>query len=388
MARAVVIGAGVGGLAAAIALQRRGWDVTVCERAPGLENVGAGIAIAPNALRALDTMDLGEQVRTRAALQGDAGLARPDGRWISRTSAEFATRRFGDPTLLLHRAALVELLRAALVPGTLRLGTAVSAVEPDTGRVTLAPGDAPAAGGALPAGELGADLVVAADGIHSATRRAIFPDHPAPVYSGVTSWRVVVPPPARSPVATSETWGRGVVFGVGSMTDGRVYCYATAVRPPGQRAADEKAELIRLFGAWHDPIPQLLASVTDVLRTDIHCLDRALPRLHAGRVALLGDAAHAMTPNLGQGACQAIEDAVVLAHLAGQPDGLARYTAERLPRTTRVARQSRRIGRMTQVSGPVATLLRDNAMWLAGRLGPGVVIRQVDPVLSWRPPLR
>lgn len=377
MARAVVIGAGVGGLSAAIALQHRGWDVTVCERSPALEPVGAGISIQPNALKALDTIGLGAQVRNRAALQGDAGIVRPDGRWLSRTSAELATRRFGDPTVLLHRATLIDLLRTALAPGTLRLGAAVDTVDPDTGRVSL------------PDGELTADLVVAADGINSATRRLLFPAHPGPVYSGVTSWRIVVPPPASTggrPVPPAETWGRGLVFGLGSMEDGQVYCYATAARPPGERSTDEKAELVRRFGAWHAPIPELLAAVTDVLRTDIWYLAEPLPRYHAGRVALLGDAAHAMAPNLGQGGCQAIEDAVVLAHVAGQPDGLARYSAERLPRTTAVARQSRRIAGLAQVSNPVGVFLRDTAMRLAGRLGPDVVIRQVEPVLSWRPP--
>lgn len=402
MARAVVIGAGVGGLAAGIALQRRGWDVTVLERATALEAVGAGLALAPNALRALDVLGLGEQVRRQSALQGDAGIVRPDGRWISRTSAEAAAARYGDPTVVLHRAALVDLLAGALKPGTLRLGVEATGVNPDTAPAGTAPAEAAPAGAApagaawagrrlggaavgTPDGELPADLVVAADGINSPVRRALFPAHPGPAYAGVTSWRMVVPASAR-PVRSAETWGRGRVFGVTVLGDGRIYCYATAPAAAGGRAADERAELLRLFGGWHNPIPQLIAAADRVLRTDIRCLDVPLHSLHVGRVALLGDAAHAMTPNLGQGGCQAVEDAVVLAAYADQPDGLARYTQQRLPRTSAVAAASRRIGRLTTLSNPAAVLVRDSAMALAGRLGPNLVLRQMDPVLGWRPP--
>jgi 2-polyprenyl-6-methoxyphenol hydroxylase-like FAD-dependent oxidoreductase len=374
MARAVVVGAGVGGLAAGVALQRRGWDVSVLERAGALEAVGAGLALAPNALKALDVLGVGDRVRSQSTLQGEAGIVRPDGRWISRTTADVAVARYGDPTVVLHRAALVELLAGALAPGTLRLGADVTAVQAATGTVHTA------AHGALTA-----DVVVAADGINSPVRRALFPHHPAPVYAGVTSWRMVVPAPAQ-PVVPVETWGRGRVFGVTVLGDGRVYCYATAPAPAGARAADEKAELVRLFGAWHAPVPQLIASADQVLRTDIRYLGTALPTFHCGRVVLLGDAAHAMTPNLGQGGCQALEDAVVLAAYAALPDGLARYSAERVPRTAAVAAASRRIGRLTMVSNPAAVLLRDAALQLAGRLGPNLVLKQMDPVLGWRPP--
>jgi 2-polyprenyl-6-methoxyphenol hydroxylase-like FAD-dependent oxidoreductase len=144
--------------------------------------------------------------------------------------------------------------------------------------------------------------------------------------------------------------------------------------------------MLRVFGRRPAPIPQLIEAADGVVRTDVRCLDRPLNRFHEGRVALLGDAAHAMTPNLGQGACQAIEDAVVLATYADRAGGLARYSAVRVPRTTEVAAASRRIGRLTQISNPVAVWARDAAMRLAGRLGPNLVLRQMDPILSWRPP--
>ncbi len=370
MAQAIVIGGGIGGLAAGVALQRRGWDVTVLERAAKLEPVGAGLAVAPNALRTLDALGVGGRLRELAALQGAAGIRRPDGRWITRTDAGKAAARYGEPAIAVHRATLVEVLSAGLAPGTLRLGLPAEDVDPRTGRVDTADGP------------LTADLVVAADGLHSPVRAKLFPDHPGPVYTGVTSWRIVVPAWPRK-LDIAETWGAGKVFGVTELGDGRVYCYATAPAAPGGQAPDERAEMLRRFAGWHEPIPSLIAAAESVTRTDIRCLEQPLPRFHSGRVALLGDAAHAMTPNLGQGACQAIEDAAVLAAYA---DDLGRYTRERLGRTSEVARASRRVSRLAGLDNPVAEWLRNTGMGLAGRLGPDMILRQMDPVMGWRPP--
>ncbi|MEU7942322.1 FAD-dependent monooxygenase [Microbispora bryophytorum] len=384
MAHAVVVGAGIGGLTAALALAHKGWEVTVLERAASVEPVGAGLAVAPNALRALDVIGAGDDVRKLSAIQGRGGVRLPDGRWLARTTAEDAAARYGDPIVLLTRAALVGILAGRLPQGALRVNSRVESVDPATGRVTVA--------GATETIE--ADLVVAADGIRSRTRSALFPGHPAPVYTGVTSWRAIVPLPgvtgASETVPASETWGRGLVFGVMPLAGGQVYCYATAAVPAGLRAADERDELLRLFGRWHDPIPALLdaADPAAVLRHDIHSLDTPLPAFHAGRVALLGDAAHPMTPNLGQGACQAMEDAVVLAERVSPGDlaaGLGVYSRERLARTTPIVRRSRSIGRLTRWRNPLAVALRDGAMRAAGRLGPDVASRQGDRVFAWSP---
>ncbi|WP_432865918.1 FAD-dependent monooxygenase [Microbispora rosea] len=390
MAHAVVVGAGIGGLTAALALAHKGWEVTVLERAASIEPVGAGLAVAPNALRALDVIGAGDEVRKLSAIQGRGGIRLPDGRWLARTTAEDAAARYGDPIVLLTRAALVGILAGRLPQGALRVNSRVESVDPATGRVAVRG----------TAETIEADLVVAADGIRSRTRSALFPGHPEPVYAGVTSWRAIVPPAgetgasetvfASETVLASETWGRGLIFGVMPLAGGQVYCYATAAVPPGLRAADERDELLRLFGRWHDPIPALLdaADPAAVLRHDIHSLDTPLPAFHAGRVALLGDAAHPMTPNLGQGACQAMEDAVVLADRVSPGDpatGLAVYSRERLARTTPIVRRSRSIGRLTRWRNPLAVALRDGAMRAVGRLGPDVASRQGDRVFAWSP---
>ncbi|MER6947224.1 FAD-dependent monooxygenase [Nonomuraea sp. NPDC000554] len=375
MRKAVVIGGGIGGLTAGIALGREGWDVTVLERAERLEAVGSGLAIAANALKALDTLDLGDRVRELSRLQGKLGIRRPDGRWLVHTTEDHAQARYGDSIVIMLRATLLDTLAQALGPARLRLGTTVTGVDPATGVVRTGSGD------------LEADLVVAADGIHSATRAALFPERPSPAYSGVTAWRGLVPWPGPA-VRSQESWGRGQVFGVHQLADDVVYFYATDVLPAGAALGDEREELLRRFGDWHDPIPELLRASESgrILRNDVYYVDTPLPAFHRGRVALLGDAAHPMTPNLGQGACQAIEDAVVLAHLAG--GDLAAYTQARLERTSKVVRRGMSICRATKIRNPVAVRLRDFGMAMAGRLSSDLMLRSMDEILSWRPPVR
>jgi 2-polyprenyl-6-methoxyphenol hydroxylase-like FAD-dependent oxidoreductase len=381
----VVIGTGIGGLAAAAGLCAAGWEVTACERAASVEPIGAGLALAPNGLRALDALGAGDMLRKLAVPQ-EPGIRRGDGRWLARsTSGRMISDRFGDPVILLPRAAVMDALTARVPDGVLSLATEVTSVEPG--------GEAAAARVATTAGELEVDLVVAADGIGSATRAALFPGHPGLRYAGITAWRLLTGPVA-GPIPMAESWGRGTVFGVMPLADGRVYCYATAPADPGARSGDELAELVRRFGTWHEPIPRLLAAAGpgDVLRHDIAELAAPLPSFHHGRAALVGDAAHPMTPNLGQGACQALEDAVVISRLAAtaDPDAvttmLASYTAARLARTTDVVRWSRRASVMSTWSGPAAVGFRDTVTWLTGRLAESVALRALAPVYGWQPP--
>jgi 2-polyprenyl-6-methoxyphenol hydroxylase-like FAD-dependent oxidoreductase len=381
--RAVVIGAGIGGLAAAAGLHQNGWEVTVCERAAALEPVGAGLAVAPNGLRALDTFGAGAAIRALAIPQVP-GVRRRNGRWLMRGSEQTVAARFGDPVVLVTRAALADALLARVPGDVLALSTPVTLVEPGGG------GPARVATGA---GELEADLVVAADGIRSAARTLLFPGLPGLRYAGFTTWRLLADP-VSGPVPMAESWGQATVFGVMPLAGGTVYCYAAAAAPPGARDDDELAALVRRFARWHDPIPRLLAATAPerVLRHDVEELARPLPAFHRGRVALLGDAAHPMTPNLGQGACQALEDAAVIARLAAGagahavPRLLAEYTRARLPRTTDIVRRSRQVAAMTMWSSRPATLARDAMTLAAGKLPPGIMVRSLEPVFDWRPP--
>ncbi|WP_404867613.1 FAD-dependent oxidoreductase [Kitasatospora griseola] len=386
---AIVIGGGIGGLAAALALHRRGVQVTVHERAASLEPVGAGLALAPNALRALDVLGVGGRLRGLAVRHPAVGLRRPSGRWLARTDTEAVQRHFGDPVLAVARAELIAALVDALPPGTVRTDSPAALHDP---------GDAHAPARVdTPDGRCEASLVVAADGIRSATRARLFPHHPGPRYSGFTTWRTVVDHPEHPPAAVGEIWGRGALAGIVPLAAGRVYVYGAALAPAGQRAADgdEHAEMLRRYRSWCAPLPELLrgADAARVLRNDVWALTDPLPTFHRGRVALLGDAAHAMSPFQGQGACQAVEDAVVLAaalpapHESSDPSAaLDAYSAARLPRTSRIVAGSHTVGRLVAVRSRPVALLRDGVLALAGRLPTRVLLDRSAPIYTWQPP--
>ncbi|MFI7343034.1 FAD-dependent oxidoreductase [Streptomyces sp. NPDC050085] len=384
--RAVVVGGGIGGLTAALALQLRGWRVTVLERARELKPVGAGISLAPNAQRALDVVGLGDEIRSLAAWEGDGGLLTPRGRWLSRANPRLATERFGDSLVLLHRATLVDLLAGRLVGDVVRTASDARLTDPGDPSDPARPARV-----TTPEGELEAELVVGADGIRSAVRGALFPEHPGTAYSGFTTWRVLVPPLDR-PFTQHETWGPGHLWGTHPFADGTIYAYAAAMTPAGGRApdGDEKAELLRRYGSWHDPIPAILDAVRpgQVLRHDVHHIAEPLPAFHRGRVALLGDAAHAMAPTLGQGGNQAVEDAIVLAHHAAPdaPLDLAGYTGVRQPRTTMVARRAMAVSRMNMLGNRPGIALRNTAIRAVGLLGPALLLRGMDGIADWHPP--
>lgn len=379
--RAVVVGGGIGGLAAARGLQLAGWTVRVFERAAALEPLGAGISLWPNAVRALG--DLG--VRLQAGPDGAAtggGILSRGGRRLARTRPERFPGRYGAPLLAVHRAELQEALLAALAPSTVVTGRPVLEVE----------GGSDAARVRHSGGEERAELVVLADGLHSAHRPLVAGPGPRPRYAGYTAWRAVAPAGAvlAGPDGATESWGRGERFGVVPLTDGRVYWFATANAPESDRAAGgERAEVLRRFSGWHAPIPDVVRATApgDVLRHDVYDL-RPHPRSYVnGRLVLLGDAAHAMSPNLGQGACQAIEDAATLRLLVpagGDVEtGLAAYDRLRRPRARRIAGRSAQLGRIAQLEGRVTSAVRDlSVRWLPDAL----TERQLDDVLRWSPP--
>ncbi|CAM5659110.1 Monooxygenase OS=Streptomyces aurantiogriseus OX=66870 GN=GCM10010251_49740 PE=4 SV=1 [Streptomyces aurantiogriseus] len=374
---AVVIGGGIGGLTAAAALHQSGWQVTVLERARSLEPVGAAISLAPNALRALDVIGLGDEIRDLAAWQGDGGLRTPGGRWLSRARAAAAAERFGGPLVLLHRATLIDSLGRPAPSGCRPHGR-----RRDPGRSRRRPAAGPGtdarrrAGGRPGRGRRRHPLRRTTDAVPGPPRRRLLRLHH--LAGG--------DPGPRRGVRLARDLGEGPHLGH-PPPEGRPGLRLRRRHDPRRERApdDEKAELLRRFGDWHDPIPAVLAAARpeDVLRHDVHHLAEPLPAFHRGRVALLGDAAHAMPPTLGQGGNQAIEDAIVLAHHC---DDLAAHTAARLPRTTAIARQAVRIARLNMTSNRALMAVRNTAIAALSQAGPALFLRGFDGIADWRPP--
>jgi 2-polyprenyl-6-methoxyphenol hydroxylase-like FAD-dependent oxidoreductase len=360
--RAIIVGSGIAGLSAALALRRVGVGVTLYERAPELSEVGAGISLWANAVRALDHIGAGPAVRAVALPMERSEFRVRDGYRVAASypAAAFEQRYGVAPFVaMVHRAELVAALAGCLPAEVGRYGFECVGVEPG-GRalVRFKNGHADEA-----------DVVVGADGIHSAVRASLLgPEEPR--YAGYTCWRGVCPRPASLAAGyAGEWWGRGRRFGITTLPGDRVYWWATKNEPPGGRAGDERGYVARAFRGWAEPVPELLATTPTgkVLRNDI--VDRP-PAVGwaSGRAVLIGDAAHPTTPNLGQGGCMAIEDAAVLARqLRGKgdlADNLSAFVAERYPRTSAITRASWRFGRIGQWGGRLSCWLRDELFGL------------------------
>lgn len=366
--RILIVGGGIGGLAAAGALQKRGAHITVVERAGAWRPIGAGLMLSANALAVLDVFELGAQVRMRSVALPSVELRTADDTRLQ--SVSHADRPdHPEAPRGMHRAALHEVLLQGAAGVTVRLGTSVQSIAQHDGRAQVMFRDAH---------EDTFDLVIGADGVHSQMRAMVFADSPVVVrYAGYTCWRTVMPNHANVR-GTVEYWGRGRRVGLVPLPDGQLYVFLTAnategARDPSRGANATVAAHFREFAGAARPVLDTLASQDDLplMRHDITELSEQ--RWVRGHVALLGDAGHATTPNLGQGAGMALEDALSLA-LALRlhhpiADALAHYQAERAPRVADIVRTSRRVGRMGQWAHPVARAVRDTAM----RLTPGWV---------------
>jgi len=354
--RLAIAGAGIGGLTAALALSRRGFQVEVFERAPALEPVGAGLTLQINAMRVLGRLGLGEKLAAKGVTPARARVLDDKGKVISELELAPLSAELGAPCVTLHRASLQALLLEALSEVPVRLGAEVRGFEQGTRGVSvrLADGSEPTF-----------DALIGADGIHSAVRAQLH-GKVAPRYAGHTCWRGICEHGEISERdLVTETWGKGSRFGLVPIGDGRLYWFAVVDAPAGGKdGPDVKAALLARFGKWHREVPQAIEATPSerIFRADLY--DRpVLARWGEASVTLLGDAAHPMTPNLGQGACMAIEDGWVLAgaftEAATVDAALRRYEALRQERTAATVKLARRMGQLGQWSNGFARAVRN-----------------------------
>ncbi len=338
----IIAGGGIGGTAAALALHRAGIPVRLYERAAAFTEVGAGISLWPNATRVLKTLGVLDQLMALGEPVTRFDLLRPNGKTIS----AICMRGFATPAVCLHRADLHRCLRDPIPPDRISGNRRLLSFAEDPGGVTVQ-----FAGGL----EASAAGLVGADGINSVVRAQLHGAAP-PVYRGYCIWRGIArgtQDMVRGHI--SETWGAGQRFGIMPLGGGRICWYATRNGPPSQPDAPEgrKQEVCRLFKDWHTPIPALIEATEESVIIKNNAQDRqSLRHWGRGRVTLLGDAAHPITPNVGQGACMAIEDAACLVKslltAPGVAEGFGAYEAMRKRRTAFVGRQARRIGAIGQ----------------------------------------
>ncbi len=377
MPRAVVIGGGIGGLTAAIALQQTGWDVAVYERAPELREVGAGITLWTNALKVLRKLGVGEAVEAVSAPIRQSEVRSWRGRLLMQTDFSYLNRKLGAPTVGVHRADLQAKLADHLGREHIHLGMTCVAYNQDEKGVNalFAEGD-----------EVRGAILVGADGIKSLVRNQLLGPEPLR-YAGYTAWRGVglIDRPEVPLGLTVLAMGRGSQVGMLPIGRGRTYWFATANVPAGGEdgPGGHKPELMKRFGDWYAAIPAVIEATPEsgIIRNDI--FDRPPVRKWTdGRVTLLGDAAHPTTPNMGQGACMAIESAYVLAkslaNAADAPAGLLAYEGARFDRTAMITNQSWKFGKMFAYENPVKCWFRDRLFGLAG----GLAVKQTEKVIG------
>jgi salicylate hydroxylase len=370
-----IVGAGLGGLAAAIALRQRGFEVTVFEQSAEIGEIGAGVQLGPNAMKVLMALGL-EQEAMKTAFEPERHVVRnwKTGRVVAATQMKGIYReQFGAPYFGFHRADLQATLLQAVPQACVRLNAKCTGVR-NTGRsavLDFADGS-----------EVESDVVVGADGIHSVVREALYGPE-SPRFTGVVCWRGVVPVEVMPEGMVSPDMGawfgphstlvtyyvrRGELINWAALYDAHDW------REESWKTEGNPAEVMQTYKDWHPAVSELIAQTGRLYKWAL--FDREpLAQWSTGRITLLGDSAHPMLPYLAQGACMAVEDGYVLAaELArdgvGAEQALKNYEALRLPRTARVQLASRARAKVNQTTSPLARFGRDMAYAVKKILNP------------------
>jgi 2-polyprenyl-6-methoxyphenol hydroxylase-like FAD-dependent oxidoreductase len=339
MVRIAIVGGGIGGLTTALALRDFGFESEVYEQAPALLDIGAAIAIWPNAMRVLERIKLADAIREHAGAMNEI-------RWLDQRGS-LINRLPIFAAVALHRADLQSTLLQALQPQTIHLDHSLTSYEQRDDKVvaTFANGRT-----------IQANFMIGADGIHSDARSLVIGDG-EPIYRGYTVWRAIsLAAPSSLPLDVAiEIHGRGQRFGIGPVGDGRIgwWAAANAGSPDHTHGDEARDKLLHLFDDWYRPAMELIEATPSYSILTTAAFDRE-PNKTWGhkRVTLLGDAIHPTTPNLGQGGCLAMEDAIVLARCfekyGATEEALRKYEGCRYQRTAAITKYSRFYGTIGQ----------------------------------------
>lgn len=351
-----IIGGGIAGLTTAIALNKIGIKTTVFEAAPAVRSVGAGLALAANAMMAFKKLGIMDEVIERGRTLSAFSIYDDKGRLITQADSRRLSQKYGIDNFTIHRADLHQLLSSKVDSGSIHINKRAIDVEqkPESIIVKFQDGSTHEA-----------QYLVAADGINSPIRKKLLP-RSLPRYGGYTCWRSVIDNTNLDISETSETWGTKGRFGIAPLANRKIYwfaCVNAKQNDPIFKNYTTK-DLLNIFKNFHEPIPSILQETKDenLLWNDIVDLKPIHQYAH-GNILLIGDAAHATTPNMGQGACQAIEDSVILGdELSKTVDikqAFVSFAKRRLKRTHFIINTSRVIGKMTQLENSLLTNARN-----------------------------
>jgi 2-polyprenyl-6-methoxyphenol hydroxylase-like FAD-dependent oxidoreductase len=369
----LIIGGGIGGSALALFLKKAGISSTVYEAYPYKDGVGGGLGLAPNGMNVLDALGLAERTKARGSLGLENVFYNEHGRILARFK-NGDSEQYGQSAVSLLRPALYDVLTEALVEQGVKVEyeKRLERISTNGTKVTAHFEDGTSAEG---------DLLVGADGIHSQTRRFLLPDGPEPAFVGIISISGVAPSSAvpamsqRDKQSFTFTYGANGFFGYSGVENGDVMWWSNLPRERELTQAElmddslesVQREMLAVYRGYHDPIETLIRNTHSPVKFNIHDI-QSLPRWHQDRVILIGDAAHAVSPNAGQGAAMALEDAMYLARLLRHTDcyqqAFAQFEADRKPRVEKIVAEGRRRGNDKQIVSPWQQKVRELMMMI------------------------
>lgn len=370
-----IIGGGIGGLTTAIALKQIGIEAKVIEATPEFRPVGAGLSLGANAMQAFRNIGIADAVIAAGKNMDALTIFDQQGRVINRTNTQRVNAKYGISNFSIHRAALHNVLYSFLSPENIIQGKRSCGIEElgEGYRVLFEDGS-----------NIESDCLIVAEGIHSPIRKKLAPASRLR-YAGYTCWRGIVQN-EKQIVSFSETWGTRGRFGIVPLANNQIYWFATkSVKEPASGFKDyRRADLANNFSGYHEPVMDLINATAEdqIIWNDIFDLE-PINRYAYGNLVLIGDAAHATTPNLGQGACMAIEDAVVLANCLKKnskvSEAFEKFQEKRLKRTHDIVNGSWRMGKIAQLEDPLLSKIRNSFFRLIPQ---SVYEKQIDDLFN------